>query len=89
MRIFRIRQMKISFPNLIKVGMLQLVVEPWAEVYVDSNFQGVTPLAPFVVKSGEHQLILKHPQLGEWERKISIKPGETADIKVNLFNEKK
>jgi PEGA domain len=45
---------------------------PWAEVIVDGNNMGQTPLANLQVALGPHELVFRHPQLGERKQTIVV-----------------
>ncbi len=46
-------------------GYLQVVVQPWADVFVDGRPVGQTPLQKVRIPVGRHTVTLRHPQLGE------------------------
>ena len=76
-------EIRASFWDL--VGRLDLTVVPWAEVYLDDNYIGDTPLEKALVMSpGSHEIMLNHPALGEWEYKISVSAGEVITRSYNL-----
>ncbi len=68
------------------VGTLKLEVSPWAEVYVDGQYQDTVPpqRRPLILSPGQHVLMLKHPQLGAWETPIEIAAGKNLEMKFNL-----
>ena len=46
-------------------GTINLNAVPWAEVYIDGERVGETPLANFDIRLGTREILFKHPQLGE------------------------
>jgi hypothetical protein len=46
-------------------GALSLNAVPWAEVYIDGQRAGETPLANLQVPLGTREILFKHPQFGE------------------------
>jgi hypothetical protein len=46
-------------------GTISINAVPWAEVYVDGQRVGETPIANFQVPLGTRELLFKHPQFGE------------------------
>ncbi len=46
-------------------GTISLNAVPWAEVYIDGERVGETPLANFDIRLGTREIVFKHPQLGE------------------------
>jgi len=46
--------------------------KPWAEVFVDGASVGQTPLANLSLPIGTHEVVFRHPQLGEERRTIIV-----------------
>jgi len=65
-------------------GQLQVAVRPWGEVSVDGRVIGTTPLDRITLPAGVHVLRVRHPLYELWERPVSIRPGETAKVVVDL-----
>jgi hypothetical protein len=59
-------------------GYLQLVVFPWAEVYIDGRHYGQTPIGRARVPVGKHTLTLVHPELGQKELTAQILSDDTT-----------
>lgn len=70
------------------VGQLHLEISPWAVVFVDGDSVDTIPpqQRPVILEPGAHQLMLKHPVLGEWRTEFSISAGENLNLKFNLRN---
>jgi hypothetical protein len=64
-----ITSLTIAVPN----GRLSVNAQPWAEVWIDGRSLGETPLANLNVPIGEHELIFRHPQLGERRQNIIVR----------------
>jgi hypothetical protein len=58
----------IALPN----GSLSVNASPWASVSVDGGEIGTTPLANVSLPIGMHEIVWRHPQLGERRRTIAI-----------------
>ncbi|MFL5348872.1 MAG: protein kinase domain-containing protein [Hyalangium sp.] len=70
-------------------GTLDLQVEPEALLFLDGWQMGQTPVKPFLLDAGPHTLKLVDPQSkNEVRRQISIAPGKTTHVEVNLLREK-
>jgi len=82
----KITNLQIPYVETVDVGFLKIIVNPWAEVYVNGIHKGTTPMNPIVIKQGEHLLELKHPQIENWQQNFEIKTGETHKISINLSN---
>ena len=68
-----------------RAGFLQVVVDPWAEVYVDGQLLTVTPSAErFMLAPGRHFVKLVHPQYQPVTREIDIERGKPHRLKVAL-----
>jgi serine/threonine-protein kinase len=65
-------------------GQLQIAVRPWGEVSVDGRVIGTTPLDRITLPAGTHAVRVRHPLYEVWERPVSIRPGETAKMVVDL-----
>ncbi len=67
------------------VAKLDITVLPWAQIYVDDEYVGDTPLAESIIlHPGMRKLVLKHPQLGEWETTLVVSEGELLKRSYNL-----
>lgn len=56
-------------------GRLKLLVEPAAEVFVDGNPRGSTPMAPLELAAGAHDLMLRAPRYRVHQAKVQIEGG--------------
>jgi len=70
----------IDVPN----GVLSLNAQPWAEVFVDGERVGETPIGNLSRRIGTHEVIFKHPDLGERRETVVIAVGKPARIGVDL-----
>lgn len=57
---------------------------PWAEVLVDGRAVGQTPIANLAVALGAHQIIFRHPELGERQQNIVVTAKGPNRIAVDL-----
>ena len=65
-------------------GALLVVVRPWADVSVDGVPRGQTPLARIPLSPGPHAVSLTHPDYQPYPRRVTIRPGETFRLTVDL-----
>jgi len=78
-------QKEIQWSFFENAGFLWVEARPWAEVYVDNTFRDSTPLKkPIVLSAGSHLLELKHPRLATHREQITILPGDTVQVQVQL-----
>jgi PEGA domain-containing protein len=64
----KVARLAITAPT----GTLSVNASPWAEVFVDGRSVGVTPLGALSLPIGTHELIWRHPQLGERRRTVVV-----------------
>jgi hypothetical protein len=57
---------------------------PWAEVLVDGATLGQTPIANAAVAVGTHDIVFRHPQLGERRRTIVVTARGPNRVTVDL-----
>ncbi len=65
-------------------GILNVNAQPWAEVWVDSTRVGETPIGNYALPIGSHELVLRHPQLGERRQTVVVGVGTPARVGVDL-----
>jgi hypothetical protein len=74
----------ISFTLPVPNGTLNINAQPWASVFIDGNAVGETPLGNLSVVPGEHEILFRHPQLGERREKIIVRSGVETRVAVSL-----
>lgn len=68
-----------------KSGTLSVVAEPWADVFLDGEKIGTTPMGhPIHVSAGTHFLRFSNPFFQAADREVSIEPGENTLVQVTL-----
>ncbi|MFW5925160.1 MAG: serine/threonine-protein kinase [Myxococcota bacterium] len=66
-------------------GYLKVLVDPWADVYVDGRKVATTPTArALTLTPGKHYLKLTNPYFHEVSREVQIRPEETEIVKVEM-----
>ncbi len=66
-------------------GFLRINVNPWAEIYIDGEKKGITPIAdPIRLTTGEHELELKKGESILWKKTIKIPLNDTLKQTINL-----
>jgi serine/threonine-protein kinase len=68
----------------IPTGVLSVNALPWADVWIDGNPVGTTPLANLKVPVGTHEVVLRHPSLGERKQSVVVKAITPARLGVDL-----
>lgn len=74
----------VPFTVAVPNGTLNINALPWAAVFIDGNSVGETPLGNLSMVPGEHEIIFRHPQLGERREKVIVRPGAETRVAVNL-----
>jgi hypothetical protein len=65
-------------------GRLSVNAMPWAEVLMDGVRIGETPIAEYEASVGAHELIFRHPTLGEQRRSIVVSLTTPLRLGVDL-----
>ncbi len=63
---------------------LALNAVPWAEVWIDGEKIGDTPIGDHVVSAGPHEVIFRHPELGEQRHAITVTVAAPARLSVDM-----
>jgi hypothetical protein len=65
----QVTPVRIAIPN----GRLSINAVPWAEVTIDGVAAGQTPLGNLSLAIGSHELIFRHPDLGERKQTVLVR----------------
>jgi hypothetical protein len=65
-------------------GVLSINAVPWAQAFVDGTAVGETPIANLQVPIGLHEIVFRHPQLGEHRASVTVTARETAKLGIDL-----
>jgi serine/threonine-protein kinase len=76
----QITSLSVTPPN----GRVSINALPWAQVWIDGAQVGETPLANLSVPVGEHEIVFRHPQLGERREKAVIRSGVLTRISTTF-----
>jgi hypothetical protein len=71
-------RLSIPAPN----GTVFINASPWADVSVDGRSIGVTPLGDVSVPVGSHEVLWRHPQLGERRRTVNV--GAQTPVRLTM-----
>ncbi len=63
------------------MGTVSVNAVPWAEVWIDGQRAGETPIGNFAIPIGRHELLFRHPDLGEQRRTVTV--GVTSPVRVS------
>jgi TolB-like protein len=77
------RFVKVSL--IAKPGAMNIYTEPaGAEIYLDNNMMGVTPLSLKKVAEGEHEIRLIKENYKEWTQMVMVRSFQPTDVKATL-----
>ena len=64
------------------VGIVRITAPAGADVLIDGVLFGDTPLRELRLPLGSHEIVLRHPQLGE--QRVSVTVGASAPTEVSV-----
>jgi hypothetical protein len=76
----QVSSVRLEWPR----GSMAINATPWAEVLVDGARVGETPIGNIAVPIGTHEVIFRHPELGERRRTVTVTTGEPIKVGVDL-----
>jgi serine/threonine-protein kinase len=65
-------------------GVINVNAAPWAEVFIDGRKVGETPIGNLAVSIGPHELVFRHPQLGEKRQAVSVTLNAPVRVSVDM-----
>jgi len=68
--------LRVAMPT----GRISVNASPWAEVVIDGAVVGETPIANYSLPVGSHQIVFRHPELGERRQTVVVKVGEYVRV---------
>jgi hypothetical protein len=67
-----------AVPVVLPKGEISINARPWAEVFVDGDRVGETPVSQLSLPVGVHEIVFRHPDLGERRASVVVKIGATG-----------
>lgn len=61
-------------------GWVTVDASPWAEVWIDAQAVGRTPLGPLSLAPGEHEFTFRHPAGGKDRQRVTVKSDEKTRV---------
>jgi hypothetical protein len=74
----QISALSLTIPN----GSLNINATPWANVWIDGNPYGETPLGNVSLPPGEHEVVFRNPQFGERRERTTVRADATTRVTV-------
>jgi hypothetical protein len=65
-------------------GVVHFNATPWAEVWIDGERAGETPLGNVSLTVGPHEVVFRHPQFGEKRHAISVTAAAPVRVSVSM-----
>ena len=65
-------------------GVIALNAVPWAEVWIDGEKIGETPIGNLSIAIGAHDVVFRHPELGEQHHTAMVTLKNPARLSVDL-----
>ena len=65
-------------------GTVALNALPWAEVRIDGERVGETPIGSVTLPIGQHEVLFRHPELGEQRHQITVTLKGPARLSVDM-----
>jgi len=76
----QVSSVRLEWPR----GSMAVNAIPWAEVLVDGNRVGETPIGSIAVPIGTHEVVFRHPELGERRMTVTVTTGDPVKVGVDL-----
>ena len=76
----KVTPLSIDMPQ----GMLNVNASPWAEVWIDGRRVGETPIGNLPMSIGSHEVVFRHPQLGEKRQAVSVTLKAPVRLSVDM-----
>ena len=73
-----------SIPVTWPSGTVAINALPWAEVSVDGQRVGETPIGNLTLPIGPHEIVFRHPDLGEQRQAITVSLKTPARVSVDM-----
>jgi hypothetical protein len=76
----KVAQLKVEWPK----GTIALNAIPWADVWIDGEKVGETPIGNLSIPIGAHEVIFRNPDLGEQRHAVSVTASGPARLSVDM-----
>ncbi len=76
-----------AIPIKLPAGSIAANAVPWADVWLDGDEVGETPIGNLSATIGTHELVFRHPDFGEQRRTVTVTA--TAPLRVSVDLRKK
>jgi hypothetical protein len=66
------------------MGVININAAPWAEVWIEGRRVGETPIGNLPLSIGPHEIVFRHPQLGEKRQAVSVTLKAPVRLSVDM-----
>ncbi len=66
------------------MGSVSVNAVPWAEVWLDGEKAGDTPIGNLQATIGRHEVVFRHPELGESRQAVTVTLSAPARLSVDM-----
>ena len=71
-------------PVRLPSAAISINAKPWAEAWVDGERVGDTPIGTLMRTIGRHEVVLRHPELGERRVPVVVTLAQPARVSVDF-----
>ncbi len=84
--ILSMSRLPVNIPPKADSGFIKISCIPWAKVYVDSEYAGITPIEGSIkVAAGAHTILFSNPTFAPIVRQVKVKPHLLSTISGNFY----
>jgi PEGA domain len=76
----KVESMTVKLP----MGSMSVNAVPWAEVWLDGEKAGDTPIGNLQTTIGRHEVVFRHPDLGESRQTVTVTLSAPARLSVDM-----
>lgn len=76
----KVAAVKMEWPN----GTLAVNAVPWAEVWIDGERIGDTPIGNYSLPIGPHEIVFRHPEFGELRHAATVTANSPTRVSVDM-----
>lgn len=76
----KVSSIRLEWPT----GSLALNAQPWADVFINGQRVGETPIGNLTVPIGTHEVVFRHPELGEQVVRATVGTAAPTRVSVDL-----
>ena len=75
---------EVRVPLQLPKAAVAINAIPWAEVWIDGQKAGETPIGSIDLTIGPHEIVFKHPEFAEQRHAVSVTAGELTRVSVEM-----